>query len=312
MSTPKHILIIGATGLIGQPITTSLQATGDFSLSILTSSASSVSKKPILDNLAAQGIKIVVADVTSATDIERAFQGIDTIVCALGRPGIDLQIQLLEIAERTLNVKWFWPSEFGTDIEYDETSRDEPTHQAKLRVRKYVRENVKRLQVRYLVTGPYADTFIGLKAGGDLRAGGYDAVAKTATLEGDGSGKVSLTSMVDVGKLLAASVQRPEVGKERPLRVNSFTTTPKELLAEFEKQTGAKWEVTYTSVEEMKALEKELYAEKKPMAGALTLRRIWASGRTLYEKRDNELLPPVELTTQEEIVAAMIKKQTAQ
>lgn len=103
--------------------------------------------------------------------------------------------------------------------------------------------------------------------------------------------------MRDVGKFVVAALllqQRQQqhsdgnanggnVTKNRALRVNSFTTTPHELLSEFERQTGGeKWQVGYTSVEELERLERE-----NPV---VTLRRIWTSGKTLYAKGDNDEL----------------------
>lgn len=119
---------------------------------------------------------------------------------------------------------------------------------------------------------------------------------------GDGNGKISLTTMRDVGKFVVAALLLQQqqqqhsdgngnggngdgngVTKNRALRVNSFTTTPHELLGEFEKQTGGeKWQVGYTSVEELERLERE-----NPV---VTLRRIWTSGKTLYAKGDNDEL----------------------
>lgn len=119
---------------------------------------------------------------------------------------------------------------------------------------------------------------------------------------GDGNGKISLTTMRDVGKFVVAALLLQQqqqqqqhsdgngnggnggnVTKNRALRVNSFTTTPHDLLAEFERQTGGeKWQVGYTSVEELERLERE-----NPV---VTLRRIWTSGKTLYAKGDNDEL----------------------
>jgi hypothetical protein len=74
------------------------------------------------------------------------------------------------------------------------------------------------------------------------------------------------------------------------LKVQSFVTTAKEILEEFEKQTGSKFDVKYTPKDELRHTEQKLWDEGKPLATNFTLRRIWADGRTLYEKTDNENL----------------------
>jgi hypothetical protein len=91
-------------------------------------------------------------------------------------------------------------------------------------------------------------------------------------------------------------LQHPDASRNKALIVNSFTTTPEEILAEFENRTGTKWEVEYTSLKKLKEMEEQAWQDQDPMAAVLTLRRIWTEGGTLYEKRDNSLIgdPPTE------------------
>ena len=93
-----------------------------------------------------------------------------------------------------------------------------------------------------------------------------------------------------MGRLLVGALKSPEASKNKALKVNSFTATPNEIVAEFEKQTGTKWKVTHTPLAELKEIEKTAYANKVPFATAVTLKRIWAEGRTLYPSRDNEAI----------------------
>lgn len=211
-------------------------------------------------------------------------------------------------------MKYFFPSEFGTDVEYDETSAHEIPHQRKLRVRALLREITStstlsttstsktgnnddgnnHLEYTYIVTGPYADAdrslYLSAQPPEKEAWGTFDVHLKRAVLLGDGNGKISLTTMRDVGKFVVAALLQQQHGdggdditKNRALRVNSFTTTPHELLGEFERQTGGeKWQVGYTRVEELERLERE-----NPV---VTLRRIWTSGKTLYAKGDNDEL----------------------
>ena len=112
-----------------------------------------------------------------------------------------------------------------------------------------------------------------------------------------------LTHHPSVGKLVTAALQHPEHTANRALIVNSFTTTPKEILAEYERQTGgAKWDLAYTPLPDLERAEKEAWEKGIPHAAVFTLRRIWTQGGTLYENRDNELIraPPSE-TLQEAV-----------
>lgn len=260
-------------------------------IAVFTSPKTIASKPEEISTLKSRGVEIISGDSTSASDVNTAFNGFDTIVSCLGRPVIHTQLLLVELADAHPDIKRFFPSEYGTDIEYGPQSKDEKPHQQKIKVRAALRaaENLKHT---FVVTGPYGDADGGLflsAAPVEREANGtFDVKRKRAVLNGDGKGKVSLTTMRDVGKLVVAALKNPEAARNRALRVNSFTATPEEIVAEFERQSGGeKWSVEYTSLEKLREIEKNAYAEGDPKAGGLTLRRIWTEGGTLYERRDN-------------------------
>lgn len=93
-----------------------------------------------------------------------------------------------------------------------------------------------------------------------------------------------------VGKLVVAALQHPEAAVGKALKVHSFETTPNEVLAEYEKQTDAKWKANHIPLSKLIEEEKKLWEEGNAKATVLTLRRIWAEGGTLYEKTDNEAI----------------------
>lgn len=109
---------------------------------------------------------------------------------------------------------------------------------------------------------------------------------------------------------MVKALLHPEQSRNKALRVNSFTTTSNEVLAEFEKQCGAgRWSVKYTSSEKLRKLEQDAWTGKHPMAPIFTLRRIWNEGGTLYEKRDNELIDAGDMETLADAVSKAIATQ---
>ncbi|KAF9731588.1 hypothetical protein PMIN02_003527 [Paraphaeosphaeria minitans] len=234
--------------------------------------------------------------------------GYDTVISALGRSTILLQIPLLRLAEASRPIHTFFPSEFGADIEYSpRTSPHEKPHQLKLQVRDYVRGHIRKVAVTYLVTGPYSDLYLSAQTGGFERAGNFDVKGGKAVLLGDGHGRVAFTSMRDVGGLLVAALKTPVEVLPRVLKVNSFTATPRGILAEFERQTGKEWSVEYTSAEELRRLEAEAW--KKGDGTRYTLRSIWTEGGTLYSERDNGRVGEPNVETLEGQVRRAIEKQ---
>lgn len=287
--SPQNLLIIGATGVIGRPITKEIiKAKSSFGrIAILTSESTVQTKSEEINDFQQSGVEVLIGDITKEEDVKKAYHDIDTVISCVGRSVIAQQIPLIRWAAET-SVKRFFPSEYGTDIEYSPSSAEEKPHQQKLQIRKFM-PTVKNLEWTYLVTGPYSDLYFGPNRGRP-EMGSFDGRTQKAQLLGDGKGRVSFTAMADVGKLLVAALQHPVASKNRVLIVNSFTTTPGEILAEFEKQTGAKWDVQYTSLESLKEMEDQAWQKQDPVAAFITLRRIWTEGGTLYEERDNALI----------------------
>ncbi|KAK3388251.1 hypothetical protein B0T20DRAFT_365137 [Sordaria brevicollis] len=307
---PTNILIIGGTGTIGAYITSTLLSSPDpkpyTTLTLFTrpgfDSDPSSAKAQLITHWQSLGLRIVTGSVESfsQTDFTKVFEdgSFDTIISCLGRATLQYQPKIIDAAEASEKVKWFLPSEFGTDVEYNERSKDELTHVGKLALRKHVREKVKRLKVTYVVTGPYFDMWL-YPTPGYPQAGGFEPKEKKAWIVGDGEGKVGFCTMWDVGRFVLATLLHPAQSFNKALKVQSFVVTPNQVLAEFEKQTGGtKFDVTYTPLSEIEKLETVLWDKEnidgkpqpKPQATPVTLRRIWAQGGTLYEKNDNELL----------------------
>lgn len=114
--------------------------------------------------------------------------------------------------------------------------------------------------------------------------------------------------LYSVGKLVVAALQHPEAAVGKALKVNSFEVTSNQVLAEYEKQTGAKWKVSYVPLSKVREQEAELWAEGNPKATVVTLRRIWAEGGSLYQKTDNESIgvKPGDTETMEEVLKRLL------
>ncbi|KAL4914320.1 hypothetical protein BDW62DRAFT_145189 [Aspergillus aurantiobrunneus] len=285
----SNLLVFGATGAIGSYIIAAIVNARDAfnHIAVFTSPSTLTTKQSTINALRESGVEILVGDVTSKDDVLKAFSGIDTVVSALGRGVIAAQVQLIEWADQTPHVKRFLPSEYGTDIEYSPASASEKPHQQKLKVRAALRQ-AKDLEYAFVVTGPYADVPFYLAPSASPRGGSFDVKSRKAVLLGDGHGRISLVACADVGKFVVGALTHWESARGRALKLNSFTTTPADILAEFEQQTGEKWAVEYTPLDMLQDFEKEAWEKGQADATGLTLRRIWAEGGTLYERRDNE------------------------
>ncbi|KAL7910578.1 hypothetical protein GGI35DRAFT_371704 [Trichoderma velutinum] len=285
---PLHILAFGATGNIGKHIVDQLiRAKPSFPrISIFTSPNTVTAKPELLSQWKEAGISVIVGDITNSEDVKNAYHGVDTAISCLGRGALEHQFELIRLADESDSVRWFFPSEYGTDPDHDPSSAFEKPHQFKRKVRKTFAEEVKNLKPTYLVTGPYIEMWVD----GDGTFGGFDVKNKEAVLLGDGEQPIGFTAMEDVGKALVAALQRPEVSVGEVLKIASFTKSPNQILAEYEKQLGHKLNTKYVALDDVRSLEKKYLDEGNPYAVVGTLRRIWATGGAVYDKLDNEAL----------------------
>lgn len=117
--------------------------------------------------------------------------------------------------------------------------------------------------------------------------------------------------LYSVGTLVLATLLNatPET-RNRALCVNSFTTNPAEIQAEFERQTtGQPWEaVSHTSLPRLRELEAAMWEAGNPAATVLTLRRIWTEGGTLYAQRDNGVIEEPGMMGLEQVIANEIQR----
>ncbi|RMZ81287.1 hypothetical protein DV737_g2553, partial [Chaetothyriales sp. CBS 132003] len=304
----KNILIFGATGVIGNYITRAIVDSKHLfeRICVFTSEKTIIEKVQDICALESWGVEVFVGRLEEEQKVKEAYQGIDTVVSCVGRAGIEKQISLISWAEEC-GVRRFFASEYGTDIEYWPQSAHEPPHQLKLKVRAHMR-TMKKIEHTYLVTGPYSDLYFGpMKNRPEL--GSFNVEQKKAVLLGDGDGPVSFTAMVDVGKFVVAALLNGNASKNATLIVHSFTATPHEILAEFEEQTGTKWDVSYTPLDRLKEIEREEYQIHSPLATVATLRRIWTEGGTLYKYYDESILGSIDTETMYSQVTANITRQ---
>ncbi|CAI7579978.1 unnamed protein product [Penicillium palitans] len=314
MSLAKNILLFGATGNIGSFILDAiLPERSQFGrIAIFTSPHTAETKVSQLNKLKEQGVEVIVGNVEDENAVKAAYKGIDTVISALGRNTLAQQIPLIRLAAASPTVKWFLPSEYGTDIKYGPASANEKPHQLKLKVRAYLENEISRddLAYSYVVTGPFAEMYLHLVPGLE-EAGGWDVKGRRAILLGEkGKGEVSLTTMKDVGTLVLNTLLHATAEtRNAALCVNSFTTSPDQIQAEFERQLGGQpWDVSRTSLEKLREAEAAAWEAGNPAATVLTLRRIWGEGGTLYAKRANGLIGEPKVMGLEDVVANEIQR----
>ncbi|KAL1998687.1 hypothetical protein VTN02DRAFT_5728 [Thermoascus thermophilus] len=111
---PRNLLFFGATGNIGQHILAGVLAARDefARVAIFTSPATAQAKATFLDGLKTEKrVEVIVGDIRDEEAVRKAYEGIDTVISALGRLAIASQIALVRLAAASPSVRWFLPSE---------------------------------------------------------------------------------------------------------------------------------------------------------------------------------------------------------
>jgi uncharacterized protein YbjT (DUF2867 family) len=204
------ILVAGGTGLVGKNIALGLQATNG-SVRALVRGGASNSKA---SELIGAGVEVVTGDLTEPPSLANACVGVDTVVCTattmptgandgLRRVDHDGVLALIDAAERAAAKKFVYTSYSG-NIETD----------CPLRTAK--RDCETRLQQSAMDVVILRPTyFMEMWLGPHL---GFDPLNGMARIYGDGNGKVSYISALDVAEIAVKAAVTP-TGKETVLEM---------------------------------------------------------------------------------------------
>ncbi|PTB65833.1 NAD(P)-binding protein [Trichoderma citrinoviride] len=241
------VAIAGGGSSIASNIIAAILATKKHKLVILTRSP-----RPGLE---AQGAVVKPVDYASHAQLVDALQGVDTVYSCIWTHGPDIQATQLALldAAKEAKVRRFVPSEWSVPA-YDAVAFYKP--------KEAVWEAVKKSGLEYTrficgiwmnVWGPGAThDEVGARAGyagppflADIKGG-------SIAVPGDGTGKISTTHMVDVGKYAAAALDFDKWEPDSVVVGDELTVN--ELADKIEQATGKPLTRNVISLEAIKAV----------------------------------------------------------
>ncbi|KAM3516411.1 hypothetical protein NHJ13051_009939 [Beauveria bassiana] len=275
----KNVMVMGAGGLFGTQVFAALSLESSFTLSIST-------RKSSKSTFPAQYKVFKVDDDYPLSQLIEAFQGQDALVSTLpGRP-YSVHLRMIDAAVQA-GVKRFIPTEYGNNT-CIAAAELVSLYGDKAKVVEYLKSKEDTgLSWTAIHTGQFFDW--------SLEDGWLDFHLKQQL-------KVLL---------------KPEETKNKPIFVASFTVSQRQVLDEFEKATGSKWEVRkMSSAEALKKaadMDNEDYSEGLKL---LILMLLYADDvdRGADFKKDGLLcnkmlgLPAENLA---EVVGQVVKRQAA-
>ncbi|KAK6524358.1 hypothetical protein TWF281_011266 [Arthrobotrys megalospora] len=241
MSDIKTVIVVGASGNLGQPIVDALVASQAFTVSVLTRGGSGSFP---------EGVNVITTDY-SPSSLEAAFAGQDAVVSVVAGAALGEQKKLIDAAV-SAGVKRFIPSEFGSNTDNKEAQALVPVFTRKVEIKDYLEGQTSTgLTWTGIVTGPAFDRSLKL---GLL---GFDIPSRRATIYDSGDRLFTASTVAQISLAVVGVLQNPEKTANKYVYVGSFTTTQNEILAALEAATSDKWAVDQASSAEKVEAGKE-------------------------------------------------------
>nr|XP_029124360.1 LOW QUALITY PROTEIN: isoflavone reductase homolog PCBER [Elaeis guineensis] len=114
----SKILIIGSTGYIGKFITTASARSGHPTFALVRDTApSDPAKAKLLDDFKASGVTLIQGDLYDHGSLVKAIKQVDVVISTVGFLQLADQTKIIAAIKEAGNVKRFFPSAFGNDVD---------------------------------------------------------------------------------------------------------------------------------------------------------------------------------------------------
>ncbi|KAK2435408.1 phenylcoumaran benzylic ether reductase Betv6 [Trifolium repens] len=118
MATTTKILVIGGTGYMGKFIVEASIKAGypTFAL-VRESTLSNQHKSSIIHNFNILGVNIVLGDINDQHCLVKVMKQVDVVISTVSHTQLSHQYKILAAIKEAGNIKRFFPSEFGNDVD---------------------------------------------------------------------------------------------------------------------------------------------------------------------------------------------------
>ncbi|KAK8939366.1 hypothetical protein KSP40_PGU009783 [Platanthera guangdongensis] len=152
-SEKNRILIIGGTGYIGKFIVKASARAGHPTFSLIReSTAADHAKAKILEEFKDAGVTLVHGDLYDHESLVKTLKKVDVVISAVGQGQIADQTKIIAAMKEAGNIKRFFPSEFGNDV--DRTTALEPAKLA-LGTKIHIRRAIEAENIPYTYVSSY-------------------------------------------------------------------------------------------------------------------------------------------------------------
>ncbi|GFP98412.1 isoflavone reductase-like protein [Phtheirospermum japonicum] len=298
----SKILIIGGTGYIGKFIVEASAKSDHPTFALVRESAiSDPVKGKIVQGFKNSGVTILTGDLYDHESLVKAIKQVDVVISTVGQFQLADQDKIIAAIKQAGNVKRFFPSEFGNDV--DRARPVEPvksTFEIKARIRRAV--EAEGIPYTFVSSNYFAGYSLPTLVQPGVTAPPRDKVV----VLGDGNAKAVFNNERDIGTYTIKAVDDPRtLNKILYIRPPNNIYSFNELVALWEKKIGKTLEKEYVPEEQ---LLKQIQESPIPVNIILAINHsILVKGDQTYFEIEpsfgveaSELYPDVKYTTVEE------------
>ncbi|ORX88602.1 NAD(P)-binding protein, partial [Basidiobolus meristosporus CBS 931.73] len=274
------VLIFGASGYVGSSILKELLRSPKFEVSAFVRTGGSKVNMP--------GVKIVEGDLDDHRSLVMALTGVNTVIIALSRAGLESQLQILSAAKEA-GVRRFVPSDFGYHYTLEIDGYNGPYVHPFVKAKKSIRQAIQQAGLEYTIV--YNGNFIDFasQAWAPFLNGENPDHVK-AVIPGDGKAKVEWITVVDTARYLVASLS-DSISKNAELYLSGDYKSYNEVVDLYEKYSGKRVEREYKPVVTLKKLI--LNTADPDLSFIYYLFAAFAEGKYQFPMVTNEKFPDI-------------------
>ncbi|MED6204338.1 hypothetical protein PIB30_008153 [Stylosanthes scabra] len=304
----SKILVIGGTGYIGKfVVEASAKAGHPTFLLVRESTLSNPDKASILDKFKALGVNLVSGDLYDHESLVKAIKQVDVVISTVGHAQLGDQDKIISAIKEAGNVKRFFPSEFGNDV--DRTSAVDPAKTA-FATKSNIRRTVEAQGIPYTYVS--SNFFAGYFLPNLSQPGATSPPRDKVVILGDGNSKSVWNKEEDIATYTIKAVDDPRtLNKILYVRPPANTLSFNELVSIWEKKIGKTLEKVYVPEEQVL---KQIQESAPPLNVVLSITHsVYVKGdQTNFEIEESfgveasQLYPDVKYTTVDEYLTQFV------
>nr|ACU24568.1 unknown [Glycine max] len=259
MAVKDRILVLGPTGAIGRHIVWASLKAGNPTFILVRDTPASVNKprlvtaanpetrEELIQSFQNSGVTLIQGDLNDHESLVKAIKQVDVVICSFGRLLIEDQVKIVAAIKEAGNVKRFFPSEFGLDVDrHDATEPVREVFEEKAKIRRVI--EAEGIPYTYLCCHAFTGYFLRNLAQIDITVPPRDKVF----IQGDGNVKGAYITEADVGVFTIQAANDPNaLNKAVHIRLPNNYLSLNDIISLWEKKIGKTLEKIYVPEEQV-------------------------------------------------------------